>query len=323
MRSLSFFHTLAACLIAVALTDAPALADAPAKPELTSSSKANTLMDTARPILFRELMPFDTEQHRNIQLPAERKSFAFAAQAPVLPLTFAEVGLALRHYPIVMVAERDSVALVAMTGLGSDKAGGNLFVDAHGEWLPGTYIPAYVRGYPFIAIRPAPGAEPVLAMDPQAADFRQPGGSKLLGANGQPSEQLKGIMAFHTEYRQLAERTAQMTQALKDAGVLEEGRLQLQPAGAPANSGDAATQTIGGFLVVTEPKLKALSADALKKLLEADALGLAYAQVLSMASLGNLLAAPAAQPVPASVALDKPAKAPETDKPARTKRVKK
>ena len=49
----------------------------------------------------------------------------------------------------------------------------------------------------------------------------------------------------------------------------------------------------GGFLVVSEAKLKALSADALKKLMDADALGLSYAQMFSMGSLSNLFAQPA------------------------------
>jgi hypothetical protein len=123
----------------------------------------------------------------------------------------------------------------------------------------------------------------VLAFDPLAADFKHAKGQLLIAADGMPSEQMKGIVAFHGEYRQLAERTQMMTKALKDAGVLEEGSLQLQP-----NEGGEA-QRIGGFLVVSESKLKALPADALKKLLEADALGLAYAQLFSMGSLNQLL----------------------------------
>jgi hypothetical protein len=188
------------------------------------------------------------------------------------------------------VAEGDAVSLVALAGLPGE---GNRFVDPQGEWRPGVYIPAYVRGYPFIAVRPGDKVEPVLAFDPQAADFMQTGGQLLINADGTPAEQLKGIMAFHAEYRQLAERTLAMTQALKDAGVLEEGSLQLQAQG----GGEA--QRIGGFLVVSEAKLKALPAEALKKLMEADALGLAYAQLLSMVSLGNVFAAPAPPEPPA------------------------
>jgi hypothetical protein len=162
-----------------------------------------------------------------------------------------------------------------------------------------------VRGYPFIALRPSDKADPVLAFDPTAADFKTRGGQTLLGADGQPTEQLKGIAAFQAEYRQLAERTAVMTQALKAADVLEEGSLNLQPQA----GGEA--QKIGGFMVISEQKLKALSADALKKLMDADALGLAYAQLFSMGNLGNLFASQPATPTATKPATPKRARKPK------------
>jgi hypothetical protein len=244
-------------------------------------------MNAPRPLFFNDIAALDKVAHRSLSLPAQRHNFAFAAQANLLPLTFAEVSQALHSYPVVLVAEGTTVALVGMTDL---KPGGNRFVDANGQWRVGAYIPAYVRGYPFISVQVSEQAEPVLALDPQAADFKAPGGQPLLLADGAPSEQLKGIMAFQGEYRQLAQRTHTMVQALKDAGVLEEGSLQLQ-----ATAGGE-RQKIGGFMVVSEAKLKALSADALKKLMDADALGLAYAQMFSMGSLGNLFAQPASAP---------------------------
>lgn len=281
MKKRTALSTLLAVLLSFAVVSAPTF--------------AQDLMNTPRPLFFNDLVALDTERHGKLRLPAERKNFAFAAQANLLPLTFAEVSQALRHYPLVFVAEGDKLALVAMSGLAVDTVSGNRFVDAKGEWRPGVYIPAYVRGYPFIAVRPGEAAEPILAFDPDAADFVRTGGQALINADGQPSDQLKGIMAFHAEYRQLAERTAVMTQALKDANVLEEGSLQLQS----TNTQDA-PKSIGGFLVVSEQKLKALPANALKKLIEADALGLAYAQLFSMSSLSNLMATAGGANTPSS-----------------------
>jgi hypothetical protein len=264
---------------------------------LAGPTHANPLMNTPRPLFFNDITALDKVAHRSLSLPAQRKNFAFAAQANLLPLTFAEVGQALHSYPIVFVAEGTTVALVALTDL---KPGSNRFVQANGEWRAGAYIPAYVRGYPFISVRATEQTEPVLALDPQAADFKAPGGQPLLLADGAPSEQLKGIMAFQGEYRMLSERTHAMVQALKDAGVLEDGSLQLQ-----ANAGGE-PQQIGGFMVVSEAKLKALPTEVLKKLMDADALGLAYAQMFSMGSLGNLFAQPAQAAEPASPAKAEP-----------------
>jgi hypothetical protein len=236
-------------------------------------------MNTPRPLLFNDIVAFDTQVHRALRLPAQRKGFRFAAGAHLLPVTMAEAGIALRHYPLVFMPEGEYLTLVALTGLPGE---GNRFVDAKGEWRPGAYIPAYVRGYPFIALRPSESAEPILALDPTAADFKAADGLPLLDETGQPGEQLKGILAYQNEFRLLADRTMAIGRVLKDANVLEEGSLQLQ---AP---GSSEVQKIGGFLVVNEQKLRALPADALKKLMEADALGLAYIQLLSMGSLSNL-----------------------------------
>lgn len=238
------------------------------------------LMNTPRPLFFSDLVAFDTEQHRGLTLPAQRKNFAFAAGAHLLPLTVAEVGAAVRHYPVVFVQEGEITALVALTGLPN---AGNRFVDTQGEWRAGAYIPSYVRGYPFIAVRPAPGAEPIIAFDPNAADFKARNGQPLIGSDGQPGEQLKGILAFHGEYQALSERTRALTAALKAEGLLEEGQINVQ---VPGNTQAA---PIGGFLVVSEAKLRALPAEALKRLMDVDAIGLAYAHLLSMNNLANLV----------------------------------
>lgn len=272
---------------------------------LPAPTFSQDLMNTPRPLFFNDLVALDTEKHRSLTLPAERKHFNFARGAHMLPLTVAELGFALKHYPLVLVAEGTSVALVALTGLPGQ---GNRFIDTHGEWRPGVYIPAYVRGYPFIALRPAENADPVLGFDPAAEDFKVKGGRALMGADGQPSEQLKGIAAFQAEYRQLADRTQAMTLALKDAGVLEEGGLQWQP----PNGGEA--QKIGGFFVISEQKLRALSPEALKKLMEADALGLAYAQLFSMGNLGSLFTDVATSPNPPSAQVSGKSKTRRTKK---------
>lgn len=270
--------SLALCL-AVLTSSADAL---PPQVDPAPLSKVSSvqLMNTPRPLFFSDLVAFNTEQHRNLSLPAQRKNFAFAASATLLPLTVAEVGAAVHHYPIVFVQEGETVALVALTGLPGT---GNRFVDAKGEWRADSYVPAYVRGYPFIAVRPAPGAEPIIAFDPNAADFKDKNGQPLIGSDGQPSEQLKGILAFHGEYQGLAERTHLIAAALKTEGVLEEGQLNVQLPGNPQAT------PIGGFLVVSEARLRALSPEALKRLMDLDAIGLAYAHLLSMGNLAQLV----------------------------------
>jgi hypothetical protein len=52
-------------------------------------------MTTPRPLFFSDLVSIDTQQHRQLPLPAERRNFAFTASANVIPLTAPEVGAAI------------------------------------------------------------------------------------------------------------------------------------------------------------------------------------------------------------------------------------
>jgi hypothetical protein len=128
---------------ALLLTQTAFAQTAPTTPKL-----ANQTMNTPRPLFFQDIAALDTTLHRKLTLSAQRKNFAFAAQANLLPLTFAEVGQALHSFPIVFVAEGNTVALFALTDL---QPGNNRFVNANGEWRAGAYIPAYVRGYAIFA----------------------------------------------------------------------------------------------------------------------------------------------------------------------------
>lgn len=81
------------------------------------------------------------------------------------------------------------------------------------------------------------------------------------------------------------EATAAAAKALNEAQVLESAGLTFNPADAQSEP-----QTVSGFMVVNEAKLRALDGAALEKLNQANALGLAYAQLFSMKNLENLTA---------------------------------
>lgn len=232
---------------------------------------------TNLPLFYRQIEAFDTTRHGALRRPASA-DFRFAAGATVIPLLISELPLALRHYPLVFLpgGEGQAPALAVLVGLGNER---NLFVDAQGIWRAGTYIPAYVRRYPFHVLRVETQADPLLAID--ATYVAATDGAPLVTAEGKPSPFLDEMLSFAREYLAAAERTESMCRALQEAGVLEEDDISLQSSGGEAHR-------INGFLSVSEERLRALPADALVKLHQADALGLAYAQLLSLANLVHL-----------------------------------
>lgn len=229
------------------------------------------------PMFYQQIEAFDTTRHADLCRQTQR-DFRFAAEATVIPVVISELPQLLRHYPLVFIPSVDggSPGLAVLVGLGD---GPNLFVNSQSAWLPDTYIPAYVRRYPFHALRIDMETEPLLAIDPTALITGY--GEPLVDTAGEPSSYVREMLAFTQEYRAAAERTETMCQALLDAGVLQDGDITLQTA-----SGEV--HRINGFLSVDEARLRLLPAEALIKLHGADALGLAYAQLLSLVNLTHL-----------------------------------
>jgi hypothetical protein len=173
-------------------------------------------------------------------------------------------------------------ALVALVGNGD---GINQFVSATGAWRAQTYIPAWVRRYPFILVNQnAESPNAALAFDPTSDLLSDQHPVKLL-QESQATEALNGILAFQRNMASSLEATVAAAKALNEAQVLEAASLTFN-----FSDGTSEPKNVTGFMVVNEEKLRALNGAALEKLNQANALGLAYAQLFSMKNLQNLTA---------------------------------
>ncbi len=277
------------------MTSAQAAIKIPTTPANITPSPATTtgkpLMPTL-PLFYQSLAAFNQEQHGKLSFPAQAPNYSFAAQANIVPLLVNEASQAVRHYPLVFVpvGKDEPLVLAVMVGLGD---GVNRFVDGNKQWRADTYIPAYVRQYPFLAVNTPDGKEIILGIDTSADWINTTGAMAFVGADGKPTARLEHALAFAQEFQMFAQRTRAMAQALQDAGVLEEGTLTLQANDQSPNQTPAEPRKISGFVIVSETKLNALSDEAVLKLHKSGAMGLAYAQLLSMSNLGNVMATPA------------------------------
>src|SRR5690606_18810785 len=91
--------------------------------------------------------------------------FRFTAQTTALPANVGEFLPALRYYPIVFTNTETPAPLLVL-GL---KEGQNLFVEPTGGWRPRTYVPAYLRRYPFILIEAPDHRTHMLGFDEASA----------------------------------------------------------------------------------------------------------------------------------------------------------
>lgn len=236
------------------------------------------------PLFYKSIELFDSKKHAEMGVAQTPNQFAFAATTNIVPIVIDEITFALAHYPLVFIMEESATvpALVALVGNGDGK---NQFVTTAGAWRAQTYIPAWVRRYPFIMVNQnAESPHVALAFDPASELLSDQHPVKLIKET-QATDALNGILEFQRNMARALEATAAVAKALNEAEVLEAAGLTFNSA-----DGQSEPRTVSGFMVVNETKLRALNGAALEKLNSANALGLAYAQLFSMKNLQNLTA---------------------------------
>src|SRR5690348_1160535 len=97
------------------------------------------------PLLFNRIVGVDPKVHGKLRLDRSC-GFGFAATAQFVPLGLEEIEAAARDYPILFTGDAQPMA-IALLGL---QSGQNLFVQQDGAWQSQTYVPAYVRAFPFL-----------------------------------------------------------------------------------------------------------------------------------------------------------------------------
>ncbi|MEO7549499.1 MAG: SapC family protein, partial [Ramlibacter sp.] len=193
-----------------------------------------------RPVLLNR----DMHRHRRV-LPST--SYAFARKANSLYLAGVEFNAACKEYAIVFTRAADGRTVpVAMLGLRSRE---NLFVDDEGRWS-GTYVPAFVRRYPFV-LAELSGQNAGVCIDEAFAGLNEHEGEALFDAQGSNTPFLQNAIDFLQQYQREYVRTEAFCRRLQDAGLLREMN-------AKADLVDGRTFTVGSLLVVDEPTLMAL-----------------------------------------------------------------
>lgn len=249
------------------------------------------------PIFYNSLQPLSSNVHGNYRTrPAE--SAPWLSRAHALPLTIDEFVVAQRHFPIVFSAGDQPVPL-ALMGLNE---GVNVFLDAEGKLIADTYIPAYVRRYPFMLARLRPDAQELsLCFDDSTGlvgDFEE--GNPLF-TDGEASETTNSILKFCEEFEISAQRTNAFVKELQDSDLLIEGEVAIQP------SDSDQPFVYRGFKMVAEEKLRELRGDALRKMNQNGMLPLIFAHLFSLPSIRDIFAKQVQQgkgPHPGGVALN-------------------
>ena len=180
------------------------------------------------PYGYGEIVPLN--RTHNLKLSAissdQRLTPSFCRNINAISVVIGELNIAARDYPIVFVSGPVGFMPVAILGL-LDRQ--NLFVDDSGQWDPLTYIPAYVRRYPFCIARVGDDQtlrnQRVVCVERTCID---PDGSRLFDAQGMPSAQWVEIEQLLQQYEDELDDTSQMCAIFSKLGLFSPFQFQIK-----------------------------------------------------------------------------------------------
>ncbi|HEY4541402.1 MAG TPA: SapC family protein [Noviherbaspirillum sp.] len=228
-------------------------------------------------IFYERAVALNRDRHQKLKIRILPEHFSFAQKTNSVLLAGSEFAEACRDYPIVFVgSEGGPFTAAALVGLGDKE---NLFVDGNGTWERGTYIPAFIRRYPFVLAGAETAETLTVCVDEAYKGLGEEEGEALF-ADGQESDYLKNVVEFLRLFHGEMKRTATFAAKLAELGVLSPKVITVERNGSK--------QTLEGLWVVDEAKLNALDDAKTLELVRTGYLGWIYAHLLSLRNVGRL-----------------------------------
>ncbi len=203
---------------------------------------------TGLPLFFQKPAALEKSRHALAAIsPTQDLRFARATNSiAVNALEFIEAS---KFYPIVFTPGKTSSPLV-IVGLEQE----NYFIGTDGQWRENTYIPAYVRQYPFIFFENEAEKKFFLCIDEKSPQFHvngDEGARDLFNADGSPSPLTNQALEFCTSYYRHHTITMSFT-----ADLVKHKLLQPYQSQATLKSGRKVS--LSGFMMIDEKAVNAL-----------------------------------------------------------------
>lgn len=228
----------------------------------------------ALPLFFRDPRMLDAKRHAKASV-SPGGDFSFARATNSVPLNTLEFMEAVKYYPIVFTGHDDPMP-AAVVGLEQE----NYFVGKDGRWQADTYVPAYVRQYPFIFSGAPDQKTFYLCIDEAAAHYHagaHEGAEALYTADGKPSALTDNALKFCTSFYQHHVITKNFCADLKRHKLLVPYQSEIR-----LTSGK--TFGFSGFQIIDEKALNALPDEVFLDFRKKGWIGFIY---LALASTSN------------------------------------
>lgn len=235
---------------------------------------------SSQPLFYKKIVPLNKEVHSDWSIETV-SNYKHTSETNSLYIAAIEFTKAANEYPIVFgIAEDESVFPVVILGLRKNE---NLYINKKGEWMA-SYIPAYVRRYPFILATDEKEADKfTVCIDSDCPGFNKKGkGIKLFDDDGNESDLLKNSVEFLKDYQNHIQLTTMFCKSINELGLLEPMKADIKLA-------DGEEISLGGFMGINREKLKALDSESLVDLVKTDQMELIYAHLISLGNIDSLM----------------------------------
>ncbi len=199
--------------------------------------------DPNMPLFYKKPTPLDAKVHAKMAL---KKNFGlgFTKGVNAVPINLIELPQICHYYPIAFAPDATGTP-VAILGLRDNE---NLFLNNKNEWEEDTYIPAYIRRYPFIFSEMPGGDQLSLCIDMDDSIIDEKSDQKFFDNDGKPTALANNALEFCKSYHAAAQHTIEFGKALAASGILVDRQAEIA-------IGDGKKINFSGFRIVDEAKL--------------------------------------------------------------------
>lgn len=170
--------------------------------------------------LYQQPELLTAEEHGALGITPTDRPYDFVASVGAVPLLASEIPAAQRSFPVVF-SDVEKPSIFAVLGL-DDRS--NLFVGPDGRWAPFTYVPAYVRRYPF-ALADGGNQRFALVVDRAAATVVENARFPFF-ENGAPTSETRAMSDFCADFEKEQRRSEEFLARLRELDLLAPRRAR-------------------------------------------------------------------------------------------------
>ncbi|MFN0262499.1 SapC family protein [Tepidamorphus sp. 3E244] len=233
--------------------------------------------EPARKTMYGQVTVLNNRDHADLTL-GPLNDHRHAAHLNAVAIAAAELPQAAMHYPIVFGEHNGVWSAYAVAG---PRAEHNAFIGPDGAWLPGHYVPALVRRYPFILVGSPESGRLSLAADLEAECLKGSDGQRIY-EGGKPTRIADNILRFCLSFDEQMQVSGVLFKRIADAGIFVDRQAKVT-----LPSGE--TSQISGFAIVDEKKLSELPDEIFLTLRANGVLNLIFCHLWSMRGWENIL----------------------------------